>query len=112
MAVCSVDGCSRSSRKRGWCEKHYDRWRFHGDPEFTKYREYGTWADNGHGYLRRNIAGRSVLQHRLVMEQHLGRQLAPDEHVHHVNGMRNDNRIENLAVLSPEEHARLHRLGV
>lgn len=30
--TCSIDGCGRSSRRRGWCNKHYGRWRRHGDP--------------------------------------------------------------------------------
>src|SRR5690625_2298346 len=34
---CSIDGCARHSRTRGLCEKHYQRWRAHGDPEFTKH---------------------------------------------------------------------------
>lgn len=29
---CSIDGCDTISKTRGWCSKHYDRWRFHGDP--------------------------------------------------------------------------------
>jgi len=44
----------------------------------------------------------------MVMEAALGRQLARDEHVHHKNGNKLDNRLENLQVLSASEHSRLH----
>lgn len=30
--LCSIEGCTRPSRKRGWCQTHYSRWQRHGDP--------------------------------------------------------------------------------
>lgn len=49
-----------------------------------------------------------VGEHRLIVERFLGRKLHRDEHVHHINGLKGDNRLENLAVVSPAEHVRIH----
>ena len=45
---------------------------------------------------------------RVVMESHLGRKLGRHEHVHHVNGEKMDDRIENLMICTRAEHARIH----
>lgn len=60
-------------------------------------------------YRSRKINGRTLLEHRIVVERAIGRPLRTDEHVHHKNGDRFDNRIENLEILSPADHMRLHK---
>lgn len=62
-----------------------------------------TYIDNG-GYL---VCRRKRI-HRQIMENYIGRKLLKKEHVHHINGIKTDNRIENLIILSESEHHKLH----
>lgn len=59
-------------------------------------------------YAQMKVDGKKRLAHRVIMERHLGRPLTRAEVVHHRNGDRFDNRIENLEVLSHKEHSGHH----
>lgn len=99
--ICSVEGCDNPASGRGWCQKHYMRWRRTGSTELLP-RE----KKSRYNYLR--IDGHTILEHRYIMEQHLGRPLLPEEVVHHINSDGHDNRIENLRLFPSEsEHTRI-----
>lgn len=65
---------------------------------------------NPDGYKKIYVDGVQVLEHRVIMEDHLGRPLLSNEVVHHIDGDRLNNEIDNLRVMPWSKHASLHNL--
>lgn len=106
-AICPVCGKTykrkRSSNKvcSSECARKYNSM----NAKHKVYMENGYLVEHKKGYNKKG----NVKQHRRIMEEYLGRPLNPDEIVHHINGIKTDNRIENLQVMTWSEHSSMHR---
>lgn len=72
------------------------------------YKKNGYWFEGGYKviYIEGN---KSIKEHIFIMETKIGRKLTKNEVVHHKNGIRDDNRIENLELMTRSNHTKYHR---
>lgn len=113
--ICYAEGCERPRAKRAgrfnsrYCTMHADR-RYRLGVHWAPVRKINPRGSGGlsYGYhvIRKN--GKLLISHRLIWEEAYGP--IPVGHViHHRNGNRLDNRLENLQCLTQSEHWRIHR---
>lgn len=104
--ICKQCGKEFYSTRRTFCSPKCSN-----DYKSEHYTNKKTYEENG--YIIHHIRGYNkkgnAKEHRLVMENYLGRKLGKDEVVHHIDGNRKNNNIENLVLMTRGEHSRHHR---
>lgn len=107
QALCSVGGCGKKAVSKNLCTAHFSKLKKYGSPTSGGVQDGRSkeWRVNKIGYVykfdpKSPYAGKNnlVYQHRQVVGEAIGRPLDRTENVHHKNGDRADNRIENLEL--------------
>lgn len=100
---CEVKDCTKGVRAKNLCFSHYQLFQKYGDPNIRIRATPGSGCINPDGYRVFTINGKILREHRMVMESVVGRKLRSEENVHHLNGDRADNRLENLELWSTSQ---------
>lgn len=123
--TCSIEGCERTPKHRGWCGMHYQRWQRHGDPRARTIARHHTFAESfaantssaptqggcilwagavtAAGYGRVQAHGRSEYAHRYAWEQARG-TLGANELVDHICHQTRCVNVEHLRVATRSEN--------
>lgn len=122
-SICSIDGCGAKPIARGWCSRHWQRWRNHGDPAFEAVivgdheRRFWTkvkfsdscwlWTGtlNSYGYAKFQIGGRSIGGHRFSYELLVG-PIPPHRELDHLCRVRSCVNPAHLEPVTARENQR------
>lgn len=98
--------CTPKCNKEAWYLRSTNQ------SEYKPRTSKGRWTHCSGKYIMIKVNGILYYEHRIIMEQHLGRKLKSTEIVHHIDGNPQNNDISNLELLnSQSEHAKMHGLG-
>lgn len=105
--ICSVEGCCRTQDAKGFCNRHYNKWRRRGDPLAPVLRGSAGEGWKQCGYIIHGSNGIRIPEHRLIAERVLGKSLPPGAVIHHVDENRSNNRPSNLVICPSNKYHRL-----
>lgn len=110
MSFCSVPNCQKPVYGFMLCNKHYQRFKKHGDPLINKRNTRVVTGENSYGHIYTKVNGVTKAAHVRIVESVIGRNLVGTEIVHHVDGNPGNNNNANLVVCpSQAYHFLLHR---